>query len=147
MPLESRKRKKIFSFSERSNQSLSKYIPAENKIRKNENSTDFLLNTKHKSIFRPKFEELLWGICRIKSSAFNLKLCPPKLQILEVKIFRLKGKARLLLEYSRSGIYRSDRSQVFFKISVLKKFTIFTEKHLFWCLFSTELQASKPTTL
>ena len=46
MPLESRKRKKIFSFSERSNQSLSKYIPAENKIRKNEIFEDLLLKTR-----------------------------------------------------------------------------------------------------
>ena len=44
MPLENRKRKKIFPFCERFNQSLSKYMPAENKIRKN--SKDFLLNTK-----------------------------------------------------------------------------------------------------
>ena len=46
MPLENRKRKKVFPFWERFNQSLSKYIPAENKIKKNENSKDFLLNTK-----------------------------------------------------------------------------------------------------
>ena len=37
---------KIFPFWERFNQSWSKYIPAENKIRKNKNSKDFLLNTK-----------------------------------------------------------------------------------------------------
>ena len=46
MPLEKKKRKKVFPFWERFNQSLSKYIPAENKIRKNKNSKDFLLNTK-----------------------------------------------------------------------------------------------------
>ena len=46
MPLEKKKRKKVFPFWERFNQSLSKYIPAENKIKKNENSKDFLLNTK-----------------------------------------------------------------------------------------------------
>ena len=46
MPLEKKKRKKVFPFWERFNQSLSKYIPAENKIRKNKNSEDFLLNTK-----------------------------------------------------------------------------------------------------
>ena len=43
MPLEKKKRKKVFPFWERFNQSLSKYIPAENKIRKNKNSEDFLL--------------------------------------------------------------------------------------------------------
>ena len=46
MPLEKKKRKKVFPFWERFNQSLSKYIPAENKIRKIKNSEDFLLNTK-----------------------------------------------------------------------------------------------------
>ena len=47
MPFENRKRKKkVFPFWERFNQSLGKNIPAENKIRKNENSEDFLLNTK-----------------------------------------------------------------------------------------------------
>ena len=45
MPLENRKRKKK-SFWERFNQSLSKCIPAENKIWKNKNSEDFLLNAK-----------------------------------------------------------------------------------------------------
>ena len=46
MPLENRKRKKVFLFWERFNQSLGKYIPTENKIRKNKNSEDFLLDTK-----------------------------------------------------------------------------------------------------
>ena len=43
MPLENRKRKN--PFWKCLNQTL-KYIPGENKIRKNENSEDFLLNTK-----------------------------------------------------------------------------------------------------
>ena len=46
MPLENRKRKIVFPFWERFNQSLSKYIAAENKIKKNKNFEDFLLNTK-----------------------------------------------------------------------------------------------------
>ena len=47
MPFENRKKQnKTFSFWEHFNQSLGKYIPAENKIRKNKNSKDFLLNTK-----------------------------------------------------------------------------------------------------
>ena len=46
MALENRKRKKIFLFEEHFNQSLSKYIPAENKIRKDKNFKDFWLNTK-----------------------------------------------------------------------------------------------------
>ena len=46
MSLENRKREKLFSFWDCYNQTLSKYIPAENKIRKNKNSKEFLLNTK-----------------------------------------------------------------------------------------------------
>ena len=46
MSLENRKRKKAFPFWERFNQSLNKYIPAENKIREKKNFEDFLLNTK-----------------------------------------------------------------------------------------------------
>ena len=40
------KEKKVFPFWEHFNQSLSKYVPAEKKIRKNKNSKDFLLNIK-----------------------------------------------------------------------------------------------------
>ena len=39
-------KEKNISILGRFNESLSKYIPAENKIRKNKNSEDFLLNTK-----------------------------------------------------------------------------------------------------
>ena len=45
MPLENRKRNKIYPFWEPFNQTLNKYIPSENKIRKNKSSEDFLLNT------------------------------------------------------------------------------------------------------
>ena len=40
-----------------------------------------------------------------------------------------------------SVIYRSSRSQVFFKIGVLKNFTIFTEKHLCWSRLLIKLRA------
>ena len=36
---------------------------------------------------------------------------------------------------------RSSRSQIFFKIGVLKNFAIFTAKHLFWSLFLMKLPA------
>ena len=51
----------------------------------------------------------------------------PSYKFHKLRHFVLKGKARLL-EYSRSGIYRSGHSQVFFKESVFKNFAIFTEK-------------------
>ena len=37
--------------------------------------------------------------------------------------------------------FRSSRSQMFFKIGVLKSFTIFSGKHLFWSLFLIKLHA------
>ena len=47
---------------------------------------------------------------------------------------------KLCLKY-RDFIYRSRRSQMFFKIGVLKNFAIFTGKHLCWSLFLIQLQA------
>ena len=41
----------------------------------------------------------------------------------------------------------SSRSQMFFKIAVLKNFTHFTGKDLCWSLFLTKLQGSRPVTL
>ena len=58
-------------------------------------------------------------------------------QIPEVKAFHLKGKSKTLLEYRCSEIYRSSRSQMFFKIGVLKNFVMFTGKHLSWSLSDT----------
>ena len=46
LQLENRKRKKMFPVWERFKQTFSKYIAAENKIKKNKKSKDFLLNTK-----------------------------------------------------------------------------------------------------
>ena len=37
--------------------------------------------------------------------------------------------------------FRSSRSQMFFKIGVLKSFTIFSGKYLFWSLFLIKLHA------
>ena len=42
---------------------------------------------------------------------------------------------------------RSNHSQIFFKIDVLKNFTIFTWKHLYWSLFFIKLQVLRPATL
>ena len=36
--------------------------------------------------------------------------------------------------------YRSSRSQIFFKIGILKNFANFTRKHLYWSLFLIKLQ-------
>ena len=61
MPLEKKKRKKVFPFWERFNQSLSKYIPAENKIRKNKNTEDFLLNKKFCKTSLGNMEDKIFG--------------------------------------------------------------------------------------
>ena len=44
-------------------------------------------------------------------------------------------------ESLRNLLRRSSRSQMFFKIGVLKNFVIFTAKYLCWDLFSIKLQA------
>ena len=71
MPLENRKRKNIYLFWEHFNQTFNKYTPAENKIRKNKSSAEHLT-----SIFSPKPEKFLWRIWKVKSSDSSLNLCP-----------------------------------------------------------------------
>ena len=44
-------------------------------------------------------------------------------------------------------IFRSSRSQMFFKIGVLKNFANFTAKHLCWSTFFIKLQAWRAATL
>ena len=44
-------------------------------------------------------------------------------------------------------IIRSSRLQIFFKIGVLKKFTIFAGKRLCWSLFLIKLLGFRPATL
>ena len=41
-------------------------------------------------------------------------------------------------------IIRSSRSQMLFKIGILKNFAIFTGKHLCWSFFLIKLQAFRP---
>ena len=42
---------------------------------------------------------------------------------------------------------RSSRSQMFFKIGILKKIVTFTRRHLCWNLFFNEVEAFRPATL
>ena len=51
-----------------------------------------------------------------------------------VQIVTFKGYF-FSVEHLASGIYRSSRSQMFFKKGVLKNFAKFTEKHLCCSLF------------
>ena len=64
-------KEKTLPFWERFNQTLSKYIPAEDKMRKNKNSEDFLLNTKQ--VFSGRNLE---NFSYTNSSASSLNLCP-----------------------------------------------------------------------
>ena len=74
MPLENRKRKKKKKknpFWERFNQSLRKYIPAENKIRKNKKSKDFLL--KQSKYFQAEIWKTSLGNMEDKILCFQFK--------------------------------------------------------------------------
>ena len=53
----------------------------------------------------------------------------------------------LLVFHHKLPDCRSNCSQIFFIIGVLKKFSIFTGKHLCWSLFSIRLQACRPANL
>ena len=57
-------------------------------------------------------------------------------------LWTTNSRTILLLNKNRSG-----RSQMFFKIVVLKNFASFTGRHLCWSLFLIKLQAWRPATL
>ena len=61
--------------------------------------------------------------------------------------FLLLSMANFLKKHSQIAIIKRDRLQIFFKIDVLKNYTIFTEKHLCWCLFKIKVQPSRYSTL
>ena len=51
------------------------------------------------------------------------------------------------LSLDKTHFLKSSRSRMFFKISVLKNFAMFTGKHLCWSLFLKNIQAWRPATL
>ena len=59
----------------------------------------------------------------------------------------LKGALYVDPNEPRPSSSRSRRSQMFFKIGVLKDFALFTGKQLCWSLFLTNFQAWRPATL
>ena len=59
-------------------------------------------------------------------------------------LFKTTGKFRII---RNSKTFRNSRSQMFFKINVLKNFAMFIGKHLCWSLFWTKLQAFEPAAL
>ena len=69
-------------------QSLSKYIPAENKIRKNKNSEDFLLNIKQ--VFLGEIWKTSLGNMEDKSLSFQFKPVCAKLTYLSYKFQKLR---------------------------------------------------------
>ena len=86
MPRENRK--KNISILGTFNQSLSKYIPAENKIRKNKNSEDFLLNTKQ--VFSGEIWKTSLGNMEDKSLSFQFKPVSTKLTYPSYKFQKLR---------------------------------------------------------
>ena len=61
-------------------------------------------------------------------------------------LFSIKKRRFCVLELLRE-LSRSSRSQMFFKIGVLRNFAMFTGKHLCWSLFLIKLQAWRPASL
>ena len=53
----------------------------------------------------------------------------------------------VLYFYNSEATYRSSRSQMFFKIGVLKYFESFTEKYMCWSLFLINLHGCRPAVL
>ena len=60
----------------------------------------------------------------------------------EQEVFKKLWK--LLFYFIQKTLFRSSRSQMFFKIDVLKNFVIFTGKHLCRSLFLIKLQTWRP---
>ena len=136
MSLENRKRKNIFPFRECFNQTLSKYIPSENKIRKNKNYKDFLLNTNkyfQAEIWKTSLENMEDKILGFQFETVSSKPTHPSYKLQKLRHFVLKVKQdswhTTALEFTEAVVC------MFFKIGVLKNFTIFTEKHLSWISF------------
>ena len=117
--------KEIFPFWERFRQTLSKYIPAENKIRKNKNSENkyFLAE-----IWKTSLENMEDKILGFQFETVSSKPTHPSYKLQKLRHFVLKVKQdswhTTALEFTEAVVC------MFFKIGVLKNFTIFTEKHL-----------------
>ena len=62
----------------------------------------------------------------------NLSRNHPMLMLLSADAQYLITKFMIIISYNKG---RSSRSQMFFKIAVLKNFAIFARKHLWWILF------------
>ena len=89
MPLANGKRKKVFPFWDRfNNQSSGKYIPAENKIRQNKNSKDFLLNTRQ--VFSIQNLETSQGNMEDKILGFQFKTVSAKRTRQSYKFHKLR---------------------------------------------------------
>ena len=76
---------------------------------------------------------------------FPVKLIGPNLFFPWLIVFYYLTDAFVLLLHVITShphpLWRSSRSQMFFKIDVLKNFANFTGKHLCWSLFLIKLQA------
>ena len=50
-------------------------------------------------------------------------------------------RSRIVVSERKKALFRNSRSQMFFKIGILKNFANFTAKHLCWSLFLIKLLA------
>ena len=117
---------RLVPFWERFNQSLSKYIPAEKKIKKNKNFEDFLLNTTQKyfqaEIWKTSLGNMEDKILGFQFKTVSAKPTRPSYKFQKLRHFVLKGKARLswntaALEFTEAVIRRYFSKKAFLKIS------------------------------
>ena len=97
---------------------------------------------KERVVVKQKFE-LSWKIIH-HTNQYGIKMASKKDRLSETERFIELWQAE---ESLRNLLRRSSRSQMFFKIGVLKNFVIFTAKYLCWDLFSIKLQACRAATL
>ena len=90
---------------------------------------------------RIEFQQSLWVLKTKQPENFIFRA------VVNFKLYVKHGFVYKLLWRVFCAQHRSSRSQMFFKIAVLKIFAIFTGKHLCWSLFLIKLQPWRPTTL
>ena len=99
--------------------------------------------------YRSSRSQILFKISVLKNfTSFTGKHLCWSLFLIKLQIWRL---ANLLWRNSNTGAMRkklqSSRSQIFFKIGVIKNFSNFTGKYLCWSIFLIKLQTWRPAAL
>ena len=96
----------------------------------------YIVISKFPSFFKSQNLLRLWTIC-----------CPKELNLLltlvTILLVTLIKSMKILTPQERLSFFIGSRLQMFFKISILKNFAIFTWKHFCWSVFLIKLQARK----